>query len=175
MSRSAALNPVECEFEPDVLAAALQSRWPERVDAQLRAHVAGCAICSDVAAIAAAIDDAREETSSLAIVPDSGRVWWLAQLRARREAVEAAGRPITAVQVMALACAMGLLGACFGATSMWFQAVLGRIESSLAGLNFKAFLPSAEALVAAHGVIALGMAAVLFVVPAAVYLAMGRD
>src|ERR1700722_17820032 len=111
------MKVVECEFEADVLAAALQSRWPERVDAQLRAHVAGCAVCADVAAIAVAVDAAREELSASAVVPDSGRVWWLAQLRARREAVETAGRPITAVQVIAVACAFGLLGACFGATS----------------------------------------------------------
>src|SRR6266567_981080 len=102
---------LECEFESEVLAAALQSRWPERVDVQLRAHVAACAICSDVVAIAVAIDDAREEMRVRVVVPDSGHVWWLAQLRARREAAEVAGRPITAAQVIALACAVGLLGA----------------------------------------------------------------
>jgi len=166
------MKAVECEFEPDALAAALQSRWPDRVDPQLRRHVAGCAICADVAAIAAAIagavDDAREEMNASAVVPDSGRVWWLAQMRARREAVEAAGRPITAAQVIALACAVGLLGACFGATSRWFQSALGRIESGLDGFD-------AKALLAAHGAIVLATAAVLFLVPAAVYLALGRD
>jgi len=163
------MKPVDCEFESDVLAAALQSRWPERVDADLRAHVARCTICSDVVAIASALDDAREEMRASALVPDSGRVWWLAQLRARREAAEAAGRPITAVQVIAFACAVGLLGACFGATSTWFQAALGRMASSVAAL------PSAAALVAGHGTLVLGVAAVLFVVPTAVYLAMGKD
>jgi len=163
------MKPVDCEFESDVLAAALQSRWPERVDADLRAHVARCTICSDVVAIASALDDAREEMRASAVVPDSGRIWWLAQLRARREAAEAAGRPITAVQVIAFACAVGLLGACFGATSTWFQAALGRMASSVAAL------PSAAALVAGHGTLVLGVAAVLFVVPTAVYLAMGKD
>ncbi len=163
------MKPVECEFEAEVLAATLQSRWPERVDADLRAHVAACAICSDVVSIAGAVDDAREEMRASAVVPDSGRVWWLAQLRARREAAEAAGRPITAVQVIAFACAVGLLGACFGATSTWFQAALGRMASSVAAL------PSATALLAGHGVLVLAVAAVLFVVPTAVYLATGRD
>lgn len=163
------MKPVECEFEAEVLAATLQSRWPERVDADLRAHVAACTICSDVVSIAGAVDDAREEMRASAVVPDSGRVWWLAQLRARREAAEAAGRPITAVQVIAFACAVGLLGACFGATSTWFQAALGWMASSVAAL------PSAAALLAGHGVLVLAVAAVLFVVPTAVYLAMGRD
>ena len=169
------MKPVECEFESEALAAALQSRWPERVDAHLRAHVAACAICSDVVAIAGAIDDARQEMRARAVVPDSGRVWWLAQLRARREAAETAGRPITAAQVIAFACALGLLGACFGATSTWFQSALGRITSSVAGFKIQALLPSATALVAGHGALVLAMAAVLFLVPAAVYLAMLRD
>src|SRR4029077_20290440 len=138
-------------------------------DADLRAHVASCTICSDVVSIAGAVDDAREEMRASAVVPDSGRGWWLAPRRARREAAEAAGRPITAVQVIAFACAVGLLGACFGATSTGFQAALGRMASSVAAL------PSAAALVAGHGTLVLGVAAVLFVVPTAVYLAMGKD
>jgi hypothetical protein len=169
------MKPVECEFESEVLAAALQSLWPDRVDAQLRAHVAGCAICSDVVVISGAIDDAREETYARTVVPDSGRVWWLAQLRARREAAQTAGRPITAAQVIACACAVGLLGACFGATSTWFQSALARMTSAVIGFETKSLLPSATALVAEHGALVLATAAVLFLVPAAVYWALLRD
>ena len=169
------MKPVECEFEAEVLAAALQSRWPGRVDDELRAHVAGCAICSDVIAIARAVDDAREEMRASASVPDSSRVWWLAQLRARREAVKAAGRPITAAQVIAFACAVGLLGACFGATSTWFQSALGRITSSVVRFEINAFLPSATALLAEHSALVIAMTAVIFLVPAAVYLAILKD
>jgi hypothetical protein len=165
------MRRVECEFEAEVLAATLQSRWPERVDADLRAHVAACTICSDVVAIAGAMDDAREQMRACATVPDSGRVWWQAQLRARREAAEAAGRPITAVQVIAFACAVGVLGACFGATSTWFQAALRSMASSVAAFNARPFL----ALVAEHSALTLAVAALLFVVPTAVYLALGRD
>jgi len=157
---------VECQFESEVLSAVLQSRWPERVEAGLRAHVEQCAICSDVAAIAGAIDDAREEMRAEARVPDSGHVWWLAQMRARREAAAAAGRPITAAQVIAFGCAMALLGACFGATSAWFQSAFGRIQS---------LLPSTAALIAGHGVLVLAAAAMVILVPAAVYLAALRD
>ena len=165
------MRRIECEFEAEVLAATLQSRWPDRVDADLRAHVATCTICSDVVAIAGVMDDAREEMRACATVPDSGRVWWQAQLRARREAAEAAGRPITAVQVIAFACAVGLLGACIGATSTWFQAALRSMASSVTAFDARPFL----ALVVQHGVLTLAVAAVLFVVPTAVYLALGRD
>jgi hypothetical protein len=92
-------------------------------------------------------------------------------MRARREAAKAAGRPITAVQVIALACAMGLLGACYGATSTWFQSALGRMVSSVAGLDVRAWLPAVTALVAGHAALVLGMAAVILLVPAAVWLA----
>jgi hypothetical protein len=155
---------MECEFESDVLAAVLQSRLPE----PLRAHVETCAVCSDVAAIAGAVDHAGEEMRASAVVPDSGRVWWLAQMRARREATKAAGRPITAIQVIALACAVGLLGACFGATSLWFQTALRRVELALAGFSASAFL-------AEHGLIVLAMAFVFLLVPGAVYFALGKE
>ncbi len=154
------MKPLDCEFESEALAAVLQSRWPDRVDAPLRAHVPACAICSDVIAVAGAIDAAREESRALAAVPDSGRVWWIAQLRARREAADAAGRPITAAHVIALACAAGLL--------KW-------IASSIGSFDVKALVPSATALLAEHGALAVGTAAVLFLVPAVVYLAIGRD
>jgi hypothetical protein len=151
------VRPIECELESEVLAAVLQNRWPDRVDASLRVHVAGCTICADVAASASAIDDAREEMRAHAVVPDSAVVWWRAQMRARREAAQAAGRPITAVQVIALACAMGVLGASF------------------ATIKFQAMIPLTVAFVVEHGVLLLGMAAILLVVPAAVYWTLLRE
>jgi hypothetical protein len=165
----------DCEFESDALAAALQSRFPEWVDADLRAHVAGCPVCSDVVAIASAVDDAREETRALAMVPDSGRVWWLAQVRARREAAEAAGRPITAAQFIAFACAVGLLGACFGAMSTRFQSALEWVASSAAGFHAEAVPPSTMGVLVQYGPFILAIAAVFFLVSTAVYLVLGRD
>ncbi len=159
------MKPVECDFEPEVLSAVVQRRWPARVDDSLRSHVSQCAICSDVAAVAGAVDEAGEAMRPSVEVPPGGRVWWLAQMRARREAAEAAGRPITAAQVIALAAAVGLLGACFGATSAWFQSVVR---------EFAALLPSAAALVAEHSLLIAALAAVLFVAPTAVYLAIRR-
>src|SRR5450759_1190130 len=73
--REQTMTPLECEFESEVLAAVLQARWPSRVDAQLRAHVAACPICSDVAAIAGAIEETREAMNARAVIPNSGRVW----------------------------------------------------------------------------------------------------
>jgi hypothetical protein len=162
------MKPVECEFEAEVLAAVIQSRWPERVDAGLRSHVSGCVICSDVVVIAAALDEGGDEMRAEAVVPDARLVWWRSQLRARREAVEAAGRPITAAQVIAFGCAMGLLGACLGATSTWFQTLLGRLTPILSGSEIRALLVP-------HWALLLTMAAVLVLVPVVVCLALLRE
>ena len=162
------MQPVECEFESEVLAAVIQSRWPERVDATLRAHAATCQICSDVAAVAGFIDNSRDELRAAASLPDSGRVWWLAQMRARREAAKTAVRPIAATQLIAGACAVGLLGACFGATSEWFQAALHWLSFAFSDFSLTGLLIEHEAL-------AIGMAALLFLVPAAAWLALRRD
>jgi hypothetical protein len=173
------MKPIECEFEADALAAALQSRWPGQVDAQLRAHIVACSICSDVVTIATAVDFARDDTRASAVVPHSGLVWWRARLRARREAAEAAGRPITAAQLVAFGCAVGLLGACFGATSTWFQSTFRWIASSLGGVDAKTLLHSATAVLvqhgAQHGALVLVVSVTLLLVPTAVYLVLGRD
>jgi hypothetical protein len=169
------MKPVECEFEAEVLGAVLQSRWPDRVDDELRAHAASCAICSDVVAVAGAFDGSLEEMRASAELPDASRVWWQAQLRARREAVKAAGRPITAVQLVAFACAVGLLGACIGATSTWFQAVLKRLASNAAGFDVAPFLTAVSTIFAEHGALVVGLIAIVFLVPTAVYVALGKD
>ncbi len=169
------MNPGECQFEPDVLTAVLHSRWPAQADAELRAHVASCPICSEAVTVAVALDGSLDELRASAEVPDASRVWWQSQLRARREAVRAAGRPITAVQVVAFACAVGLLGACFGATSTWFQALLKHFASNASGFDAAALATAVTALFAEHGALVLGLIALVFVVPTAVYVALARD
>ena len=173
------MKQVECEFEADVLSAVIQSRWPNRVDPELRAHAKTCEICSDVAAVAGAIEYAREDTAALSAMPDrlpdSGRVWWKAQMRARREAVEAVGRPITAIQIAAFACAVALMGACVGATSSWFQEGLKWTWTQITGFDLKAFIPYAEALIAGNALLVACMVAMVLVIPVAVYLAAGKD
>lgn len=165
------MKRVDCPFEADTLAAAVQGRWPDRVDCELRAHILGCEICTDVAAVAGALDNDRDELRSQVVVPDSGRVWWLAQLRARREAAQTAARPITAAQVIAFACAVALLGACFGATSTWFQAAVHTLSASVRDLDAHALIP----LLVEHGALAAAMLALFVLVPAVVYLTVSKE
>ena len=165
----------ECQFEAEALGAVLEGRWPDGADPALRAHAAQCPICAETAAVAGAIGAAREETREQAPIPDAGRVWWRAQLRMRREAARAAGRPITAAQVLAFACAAGVLGACFGATSSWLQSAVQAFGAALGGLELGLLASSAAALVAEHSGLFLAAGAALLLVPAAVCWAMLKD
>jgi hypothetical protein len=153
-----------CEFEADVLAAAIESRWPHGADTALHEHAASCSVCSEAALVASALADDRDTMRNSVCVPDSGRVWWLAQIRARREAMATAGRPITIVQLCAFACATGVLGACFGATSNWFQSVMKRFAAS-----------SVAALLSAHPMWTGGTIGVLVLFPAAFYFLITRE
>jgi len=169
------MKKMECDFEHEALAVAVQGRWPDRVDPELRAHIAECEICRDVVVVASAIDEASQDLREASAVPDSGRVWCLAQIRARREATQAAGAPITALQVVAFSCAIALVGACFGATSAWFQSVLGWVTTSLAGADYKGFFASMFTLLAEHTALAVAMVAIVLVLPAAILIALGRE
>jgi len=100
---------MECAREQDVVDAVTSGRWPERVDAALRAHVAGCAICADVAEVARALQEDHEAAWRDARIPSSARVWWRAEMRARQEAARQAARPMAVAQAAAAACGGGVL------------------------------------------------------------------
>ena len=165
------MKKVECEFEAEALSAALQSRWPDRVDAELRTHISSCPICSDVVTLAALFEESREDSRAAAELPDAGYVWRLAQARARRDAALMAMAPISVTQTIAFACAFGIAGACFGASSSWFQALLARIVSSLSGDELRLWL----ALAAQHSILIVSALALVFVVPTAVWLTVSDD
>src|ERR1700719_2682527 len=101
----------ECTHEADVLTAVDTGRWPDRADADLRAHVATCAICQDVVAVGQAF---RKDAGRPVSPPDASLVWWRAQMQAREEATRLAARPITVAQAIAFASVVGVLGALLG-------------------------------------------------------------
>jgi hypothetical protein len=99
----------ECLREAEVVEAVANGAWPSACSADLKAHVASCAICSELAAVAGAIRGDCESARAHLQVPSAGLVWWRAQLRARQHNAEAAGRPISYVQAAAAVLAAGLL------------------------------------------------------------------
>jgi hypothetical protein len=169
------MKRADCGFEHEALAAVMEGRWPGAADAALRQHVSQCAVCAEVVQVVAAMEEARDFARAEAAVPDSGLVWRRAQIRARREAARAAARPINAVQVLAAACLICLLGACFGATSTWFQSTVKSAGSFLGGLEAASFVPQMPSILAGHGLLILGGAAAVFLIPAALCFALLRD
>jgi hypothetical protein len=141
----------ECPFEVEVLAGVVK-------DPDLLAHIKSCAVCSEAATLMQAFDAARDRSRAEAPIPDAGQIWWRAQLRARREAVRTAGRPIAIAQVFALVCAAVLLASFFGAAAGWFQAAASKMT-----------------LFTEHWPLIATMAALVLLVPTAVYFALGRD
>jgi hypothetical protein len=170
------MNNVECEREDDVLAAVGTGRWPDRVDAELRAHVDHCAVCHDVLIVAAAFNEDAEVPSAHPL-PDSQVMWLRAQIRARAEATRLAERPITVAQALAFAAIIGVLGALLGASSSWLQGGLHAIGQMASHLDPRGFeLPAGLATVLAEHVgIAATVAVGLMVMPVAVYWAIREN
>lgn len=104
----------ECVREHEIVEAVTSGRWPEACDPELRTHAMSCAICKDVVLVATALHEERDVAVSNAPVTPAGLVWWRAELRARREAVRVAERPMTVVHALAAAAVVGVTLALVG-------------------------------------------------------------
>ena len=167
------MKRVDCAHEADVLAAVSMNRWPERVDRELREHVAACAICTDVVTVAAAFEAESEAVRALSRVPDSGIVWWRAQMRARQDAARVAVRPITIAQAVAFAGAVGVAGALFGATASWFQhgvRWMARLFASVFAFRLPELPAWVVALATDHTLLLTGGIVAFLLAPVALYL-----
>ena len=123
------MTPHACPHETDVLDLVAIDQWPQRADATLRAHVAGCASCAEVASIATAV---REWGNAEAVprMPEASVVWHRAQVKARAEAARAAFRPLWLAQgfaVIALIVALVWIGP----SASWYASVWQGASSSL--------------------------------------------
>jgi hypothetical protein len=104
-----------CAHEKEVTALVLRGQWPAASPAELRAHVEGCRACGDLVLVMQAFQGARAESSRAAQPASAGVLWWRAQLRRRKAAVERVGRPILGAQIFALSITL-LLAAGFVAS-----------------------------------------------------------
>jgi hypothetical protein len=114
------MTPLECSREIEVVDAIASRRWPDRADAELRAHVEACAICADVADVARALAEEHDVAfSDAAKLPPAELVWFRAQARARADATRQAARPIAIMQALGLAGATGIISLLIGAVAYW--------------------------------------------------------
>lgn len=110
------MNAGSCPRERDVLDLVVVGQWPARADEALTRHVAGCAVCAEVAAVAVLLHEAAE-AGPVPTLPDASVVWYRAQVRAREEAVRRATRPMNVVT--AAAAVVVLLGLGWVLPSLW--------------------------------------------------------
>jgi hypothetical protein len=164
----------ECEREVEVLDAICTGRWPETCDAELRAHVAACATCRDVPALATGLRAERAEAWQRAVVPSSGLVWWRAEMRARQERAARAARPITLVHVLAI---VGCFAAAVGIAALGVPLVpVGAWLSSLGDwLPSLAMGDAADGMPLLRPVILVAIGAWLVLAPIVVYFVVVRD
>lgn len=168
------MKPVECPREAEVLQA-IECRSHREIDAALGQHMSACPVCSDLAAVAAAFDGARRDLIAAAELPDAGRVWRQAQVRARQEAIRSAGRPITAAQLVSFGAAMGLLGAYVGATSTGLQSALVWTQRQWTAIDKLAWLTTAATFIGDHALYFAVVAGAVVLLPTAVVWALSRE
>jgi hypothetical protein len=109
---------IGCPQEAGIVSAIAGGQWPTAVEPELREHAASCAICREVADMAAMLRGDQIALCRRADLPSSGQVWWRAAVRARVEAQRAAARPIIMIQRVA---AVGAAAAMVAAP-MWVAA-----------------------------------------------------
>ena len=100
------MSAMECDREIEVVEAVTCGRWPVGAGEELQSHAASCPVCMDVVHVSLALTEDRSDALLSAHVPSAGLVWWRAEMRARRDAVERATRPMKIVEWTALACVL---------------------------------------------------------------------
>ncbi len=166
----------ECSREPDVLDALTAQRWPRRAEDELRTHVASCAICTDLVAVASRLIEEQDAASAEVRVPPAGVVWWRAQIRARQEAARAASRPITIAQTAAvvsvLSVAIALVVTGWASLDGWGTA-LSSMTAGLRGIARPGFPLPALTGQGLYLAVAIGIS--LVIAPLAIYLAVSDE
>jgi hypothetical protein len=114
-------TPRSCPHETDVLDLVAIDQWPQRADARLTAHVAGCPQCAELASIATAVRE-WSDVGAAPRTPDSSVVWHRAQVRARAEAAHAAFRPLWLAQGFALIALIAAL-VWIGPSASWYASI----------------------------------------------------
>ena len=95
-----------CQHEPELKASLAAGQWPTAAPSELRAHVAVCRPCSDLALLTSAFQAERASAAHSAQLPPPGVLWWRAQLRRRNAAIERINRPIFGAQLFAFGTAL---------------------------------------------------------------------
>ena len=163
-------NQSDCPRESEILEAVAFGRLP-----QVREHLDTCASCAEAGAIAGALRRDHAAALGEAHVPSAGAVWWRATIRARAEAARTVSQPITMLQGIAGACAVGLAAAFAGVAWRWMQTFTSAGDFFVRLDARRDEIAAASALLQYALPLTLGLAACLVVAPLALYFALSDD
>jgi hypothetical protein len=165
------MRPADCPRSSELVDALQAASRLEACDARLRAHVAACPSCADLAAIVEPLVDDHRRVTGEGRVASAETMWWRMRLRARREATAAAVRPIGVLQGVSVAAGVGLL---LAAVSFVFPTVRAFARWAIRPDGPAAGSPAASAmayLASPLGIaVMLAAALVLVITPVAIYL-----
>ena len=165
-----------CAHEHDAVAAVLNRRWETAPD-DLKRHAAECEMCREVVAVASVLSADRERARYEARVPAAGQVWWRAAVRARLEAAQTAARPLTWLQGIAGACAVGLVCALIGILWPSLRETASWLTFETLGLDSRIVDVAALVTAAMQRSLSLAffVAACIVLAPVALYFALSDD
>jgi hypothetical protein len=154
-----------CAREKEVRALVLGGQWPAACPPDLREHVQRCQACAEIALVMEAFRGARTSSLHAASPVPAGVLWWRAQLRRRRQAVERIGQPILGAQIfsfaviLAIAVVLALSQARRGAPWLdWFSQLGHSLATGFADLwSSTATMPLWGVLLAGCGLVAVAV------------------
>ena len=154
----------ECNRESEIMDAVSAGLWLDSRHEELRSHAAACRMCADLVEVFQALQTDLAETVRQVQVPSAGLVWWRAELRARREALRTAERPLTLIPALAGACGVGVLAALLAWLSPWLRASAAELTGiSVTDLVMVAFQQHLPLTLMLGGLIILAPVAIYFV------------
>ncbi len=142
--------------------------WPHAAATELRTHVDGCPHCRDLVRLMHAMRESRAAAASAARLQPAGVLWWRAQLRRRRAAVESIERPMLAAQVFAAVFALAAAAFFLASRTTTEFAWLRWLEALPRALHLEALLPGMQGNAAA-GLLAAGVVFAVIACGAAAY------
>lgn len=136
------MSPFSCPRESELRILLDRGQWPLASSEELRAHVAACRSCAEVALVKQTFLAARATAMAVPVLPSAGSLWWRAQLRRRNAAIERIGKPILGAQIFALGMILVLGAGAFAWQLRRGFAFVGWMEALPRSLHLDALLPA---------------------------------
>lgn len=132
-----------CSQQKQVAAELRLGRPPEVWDETLRAHIAACRSCNDLSLVAQTLQQDRMQTVQAAQIASPGALWWQAQVRLRKGAMERVTRPIAVAEKFALiSMTAAVLAGIIWKRSLFLSWLLG-----LGNLQHSGVVPAGDSLI----------------------------